>query len=357
MKDIESTITTLDILDNLQNALNAFVDMPSEENLACFDKLCSEYKETWIKEASSERWKTSVPKPINIKEYALKDDEMLNNLIAERAYVNDLIALQNDDEKDLLIQKINDVDSRIRIKEIARASSDDGNVKILTHSIKHQTNKASVGSIEYDLEPIDFHQHAIRAIRPSEKPEDKKFNRRWYFEKEGESKIAWWCDRGQMISMIEHANSKGMLKSSLDNKTINDNYQIIKSNDLDPSSYDEYLKSFTLFEERNAIFHSDKEVFFMIFESKSPRTKIQLARNAFEESILDLEPEGCTWRDICILDSTKVTIRSVTDDPNHKPSVKVLDSNWYISNDMSSIPNQAMREFIKLIHPELRLND
>ena len=134
----------------------------------------------------------------------------------------------NSDKLDSRISDIEEVKKevydKIWTKELARASSVDGSVKILTQSIKHPTNKASVGSTEYDLKPIDFHQHAIRSIRPSENLDDKKFNSRWYFEKEGESKIAWWCNRDQMISMIEDANKKGMLKSSLDNTRIN-NYK------------------------------------------------------------------------------------------------------------------------------------
>tara|TARA_B110000259_G_scaffold36804_1_gene41588 strand:- start:2802 stop:3866 length:1065 start_codon:yes stop_codon:yes gene_type:complete len=354
MKDKKLKLTTLDVLNSINKALFNFIDMPSEENLSKFDKLCSLYKETWIEEASRNDVKASSGDlPIEKASSEIPYLESLPNYITEESDNSDKPERHASDIEEIK-QEVYD---KIWTKELARASSIDGSVKILTQSIKHPTNKAIIGSSEYDLKPIDFNQHAIRAIRPSENLDDKKFNRRWYFEKEGDSKIAWWCNRDQMISMIEDANKKGMLKSSLDNTRIN-NYKIIKSRDLDKASYDEYLKSFTLFEERDGIFHNDKEVFFIIFESEGLRTRKQIAENMLYESILLTEgPDRIIWRDICILDSSKVTIRSVTNDSHHKPSVKVLDSDWYISNDMSNVPNQAMREFIKIIHPELRIND
>ena len=63
MKDKKLKLTTLDILESINIALLDFVDMPSEENLSKFDKLCSQYKETWIEEASRNGVKASAGDP------------------------------------------------------------------------------------------------------------------------------------------------------------------------------------------------------------------------------------------------------------------------------------------------------
>lgn len=341
--------TANDISNEINKALKLFLITPSDENLNIFYKLCSEYKETWIQESSFYKNKSELNiQPIN-------EEKIIENLKYENTDLKSAMELEIADPE-YISQKTNKVKSQLVTKEIARANSEDENIKILTQSIKHSNNIVRLGETEQEIKPIDFHQHAIRAIRESNPEDDKKSNRRWYFEKEGESKLAWWCKRDQMMSVIEYANSKGMFKKALDNDDLSD-IKVIKSMELDRASYDEYLKSFTLFEERNAIFNSNKEVFFIIFESLCARTKEQIGQKILEESILNFEPSMEVWRDICIFDSTQVTIRSVTSDERHKPSVKVLDSDWYISNDMSNLSNQAMREFIKVIHPELNIND
>ena len=57
-----------------------------------------------------------------------------------------------------------------------------------------------------------------------------------------------------------------------------------------------------------------------------------------------------------IVSPEKITIRSSTNDLLHKPSEKIEDADWVISNDMTSVSNQTMRKFAKFIHTRLSID-
>ena len=398
-KNTKSSPGTSEILSLFVRCLEKFVDMPTKSHLEEFMSIGNLYKESWIQDVAEDTRSTSSKDLLKIlqdnsplddnlqnfldqnpsqKEIYVKTQELIESSWGNPEIVDDLVTVDAEDlsregerglpnfnvgkmlldqESALLDKKTKTAYSKTGMesmtsREINRAESNDGETKLITYSVNVQPQSATHGDTLIPLEEIDFCQHSIRGIR-KRKTDGKLFNRRWYFEKEGDKKIAWWSRRDQMMTLLENANAKGMLNTYLDDERIKD-YKIIKSMSLNPEEYKAFLDSFTLYEERDSILRSPDVYYFLIVETKYPKTPSQLKEHAVNKT--NNKEAEVTWRDICIVNSEETTIRSVTNDKTHRPSIPIGDSQWYITNDMTSFPNQVMREFSKLIHPSLKIN-
>jgi len=397
----------LDLIEQIykfKESIKTFIDEPSDENLDNLLNFSTVYKNTWIKSVSSDPSFLSVI-PSNLLAHAFKDDfeyaqkdlesyleenpstreeylklqDIITNSWGGPDYSDTMAEAEADDFKitgkavfkSALDQSLKEElkfnvgtninnDSiqraysrkgpeRLITNEIARSVSPDGMSKILTYSL--YLPKGRYGADQINIEELDYHQHSFRAIRLSTTGGDgqqKSINRRWYFDKaeKNKSRVAWWSDRQEFIDLLEDANEKNMFRKELDDSRLV-NTKFTTSSELTEKEKHHIMKEFTLPEERqelsNGLYH------FMISESAYPKAPSQIADTMYLKNYYQ-------WKDVVIVSPEKITIRSSTNDLLHKPSEKIEDADWVISNDMTSVSNQTMRKFAKFIHTRLSID-
>ena len=281
-----------------------------------------------------------------------------NNLYGDRARVSKKTEIHGDYTFDEFTAKKATKKSKkastlklVLAKEIVKQESPDKKTKIITQSIF--SNDGVIGDPGVPIGSIDFYQHAIRAVREHE---DRFFNRRWYVEKskDGTVQSPWWSNREQHDQMIELANAKGFFQSYLDDpRLVNEETNIIFSDDLTDKEYSKYLREISFPSERKKL--SSNSYYFVIFESQHDKTMDQILDNLMAKKGNKIFH---TWRDVCIFSPNEITYRVITDDKLAKPTITIEDSpEWSISNDMSHLSNQAMKAFINFTHPGLKINN
>ena len=332
-----------------KKALKDYVDQPVDENLNLLMRLSELYKDEWIKKVSQDGGFDDM-NPSDYLDEAFRDDsedqaDMIDNPDGYVPFSKD--ALWNHYEKvSSGREKSYKVDDRTKewykkhfVKtEMSRVESPDQQSKLLTYGIylpKHRDDKN-----ERVIEELSTFQHSIRAMRSvKDQKSSRILNRRWYFEnsKDKQKKVAWWAPTDQIEELIIKANNGRWLKMGLNDDRLPDSsINYIFSGDLDFDQKEEMIKDFALEEEREELMKED--YYFAIAEMHYPKTISQISDDGFGQ-------RKSLWRDIMIWSPKKLTIRSTTNDRYHKPSETIPGSSWFISNDMTSIPNQVLRYF------------
>lgn len=351
-------------MDTFKMNLKAFVDQPTDKNLQNMMHIAEAFKDDWIK-IVSRKGGLGDKKPSNLLTKAFLSD--LNNELA-----NEDIEISEDKNYDYELTKKLKIDTKIGagflrqpepqshhtwvkknlIKhELARAESPDKRTKLLTYSMYLPEYVDTQN--EFKSDEHDFIHHSIRAIRNSKDQEsDRILNRRWYFEqsKGKKGKIAWWCNRDQFENLIKEANNAELFRHELDDNRLDDSsIKFTFSEYLSKEEQEQIIRHFTLENERKDLLQED--YFFVIAEMHYPKTVGQVINKNFHE-------RKSLWRDILIWSGDKLTIRSVTNDRYYKPAEKIPNSEWVISNDMTSLPNQVLRYFISyLMEPSFKINE
>mgnify|MGYP001486218421 CR=1 FL=1 len=395
------TNNNLDLIEQIykfKESIKIFIDEPSDENLENLLKSSTVYKNTWIKSASSDSAFLKVI-PSNLLAHSFKDDfeyaqkdlesfleenpstreeylkleDIITNSWGGPDYSETMAEFDGDDFKitgqhvfkstldssikEELAQEDNELmhraysrkgPERLISNEIARSVSPDGRSKILTYSV--YLPKGRYGADQINIEELDYHQHSFRAIRLSSTGRDgkeKSINRRWYFDKaeKNKNRLAWWSDRQEFKDLLEDATKKNMFREELDDPRLTD-IKFTSCRELSEVEKVNVMKEFTLPEERAELMNGS--YYFMIAESSYPKAPSQIADTIFLKN-------NYQWKDVVIVSPEKVTIRSSTNDLHHKPSEKIQDAEWVISNDMTSISNQTMKEFARFIYIGLKV--
>jgi len=383
-------------LHSFKTHLQDFVDQPTNQNLDKLNKLASIYTDAWIQhnatddvftklipsqmlasdfshdfQDSTKSLQNFLDKNPSEREEYLKLEELIKNTWGGEEYYE---WMADADDEDFKIQGENTFSKRttaalkeelshlevtpkaysrkgpdrLTSREIARVESPDKKLKILSYSVFLPAGR--YGNDELKIDELDFIQHSIRATRISD-GDSRALNRRWYFEKAdrrdpNSNKVAWWADREQFREMLSNGAEQGMFKQDFNDQRIK-SYELKLSLNLSDNEKQEILKTFTFPEERAQL--NQDGYFFITAQSQYPKAPSQLSDKSFHEN-------AYLWNDVAIVSPNSVTIRSSTNDQLHKPSEKIVDSSWVISNDMTSLSNQIMREFIPLIYPGLKID-
>ena len=252
-----------------------------------------------------------------------------------------------------------------------------------------------------------FIHHSLRA-KVYNLDKDRYFNRRWYFnnpsmpeiedmvnhwrndpkyrelddnqKKQFESTltIPWMIKRkefeGMMLSAFEANHFNYINNDARQLKKYYPQFEVVNSNDLTKEQKLEKLKTFSLPSERLSFEKPQWHYVYQDTYSFKPKGDIAIApftiedtyklmgfnENKFESPSSEMGfiekgiPSARVWRDVMIYGPNSITIRSASTNINYKNSTIIPDnSQWIISNDMPSISNQLMREFISQLDPEL----
>tara|TARA_B100000989_G_C19532220_1_gene470733 strand:+ start:5528 stop:6763 length:1236 start_codon:yes stop_codon:yes gene_type:complete len=405
-KTTDTLMSYIDELSNFKTIIDKFVDRPTNTNLEKLNEVASMYTDAWIQHwanedadvfeklspsqdlaahfthdfmEATESIEDFLEKNPSERESFLKLKEIIKNTWDPNEHFDELnndLGLkdqlmtrefrENKDsfskqQEEAIKQELAGDDKidkkpylrkgpdRLVSKEIARTISPDSNLKIISYSVFLPAGRYGQDKflVEKDL---DFIQHSMRATRPSSNT-SRLLNRRWYFERgdlqdSNSPKMAWWADRNEFRSMLKAGAETGMFAESFNDERI-DSLNVIKSTLLDDDEREEIFKTFTFPHERADF--DEGQYSFIVAESKYPKAPSQMIDQTFHSN-------DYLWRDVAIVSPHLLTIRSATNDQLHKPSEKIPDSGWVISNDMTSVSNQVMREFIPLIYPGLKFD-
>ena len=347
----------LKLMTSFKTSLRDYVDQPSEQNLNKMISIAKEYRDDWIRFISEDPELGQI-KPS--KEFfglheALKVDGLGNEsdqeeVLDSQEKLSDFGSQSKELRLDMKLYPTNKIKNAVQKDELNRVESADEKTKLLTYSI-------FIPSGDFDdtyetIEEQDFIQHSIRARREKESEHGKRLNRRWYFEKseeDNENKLAWWCERKQLSDLLNRANDKEMFRKEFDDNRFSEtDIKYTWSGGLNYNERESWLKEISLEHEREQL--RDSNYHFCIAEIQYPKAIRQIGNEKFNKS-------KNLWRDILIFSEDSVTIRSTTNDRYHKPSEKITDSGWLISNDMTSIPNQVARKFATYIKTDLKINE
>lgn len=337
----EANKETLKTLKKLDEAYKTFLDSPTAKNLELFIQLSNKYTENWIQDASND-----ANLKISSKDLDSIDFKKLNS------------------KKESLIKDVKPVNigKFLQRTEIGRVEGNMG--------LDHFISRSNYYPPLKDLNNKDLHyiDHSFKSSRYHEKL-DKFFNRRWYvesdsvnFEGDAGPKLPWELIRTEFNIMAEEANLQGLFNDQMNDERIIDG-KVIFSSDLDLEDRKRYFNEITLPEERK--YFIDRDVDFVIYESKYPKKPSQYITSDPESNVVDIETENgeCitlknppSWRDVCIFNPDLITFRSLTNDLSFKPKILIPDSrNWVMSNDMPYFSNQAIKVFLKYTHPRMRI--
>ena len=353
-----SRFELLDWMNIFKSTLKEFVDQPTEENLQNMMSIAEEYKDDWIK-IVSKKGGLGDEKPSNLLSKAFLNDsdhfiqqlegppgqnmEISKDKKYDYENIGKKIEIKTSEISQNILQKYNAQESarewtkKNLIKtELDRVESPDKETKLLTYAM-YMPEYFHIKS-DIKVAEQDYIQHSIRAIRNiKDQKSDRILNRRWYFEQSKEGKIAWWCERNQFEELIKEANKERLLRKEFDDERLDDSsINYIFSGDLNLEEQQELIKDFTLENEREELMQEG--YYFCIAEMHYPKAVSQMTDNNFLK-------RKSLWRDVMIWSPKRVTIRSVTNDRYHKPSEKIPNSSWMVSNDMTSLPNQVVRHF------------
>ena len=401
-KTADTLMSYIDELSNFKTIIDKFVDQPTNTNLEKLNEVASMYTDAWIQHwanedadvfeklspsqdlaahfthdfmEATESIEDFLEKNPSDRESFLKLKEIIKNTWDphdqhdELAMGDPVLSRQFKENKDAFSKQQEEAikqelagedkidkkpylrkgPDRLVSKEIARTISPDSNLKIISYSVFLPAGR--YGQDEFLVgKDLDFIQHSMRATRPSSNT-SRPLNRRWYFERgdlqdSDSPKMAWWADRNEFRSMLKAGAETGMFAESFNDKRI-DSLNVIKSTLLDDDEREEIFKTFTFPHERADF--DEGQYSFIVAESKYPKAPSQIIDQTFHSN-------NYLWRDVAIVSPHLLTIRSATNDQLHKPSEKIQDSGWVISNDMTSVSNQVMREFIPLIYPGLKFD-
>lgn len=331
---------TISILLQLDSSYKRFLDSPTDKNLEDFLKLSALYKESWIKDASSDEISDCVSsKDLDSEselQQAFKDAGLDGAELKQRFTLG---------QTGLDVENSKDIKKYFAKNRINTFTSKSGLVKLISSSIYippiNQLGGDDLHFIQHDMRGFKFDDSLKRSI-----------NRRWYVssetQKNGEDtepQVPWSIHRNDYDGLIDLANEGEGFVNFLNDERIDD-YSVLFSNDLPEKAAEELFNEITIEEEREYLRKNDYR--FIVFEADYFKYPTQY---------YNYQAGGRPiWRDVCIFNHEEITFRSLTTDLNFSPSIQIFGNpKWVLSNDMPSISNQAIRCFMKYTHPKLKI--